>query len=86
MVLHKTKKQKRNPQISQNMKRSLLIKSLMVAMLVAISVALYAPPPPPGHGHPTDQPAPLGSGLAVLATLGLAYGAAKWHSARKKKS
>ena len=56
-------------------------------MLVVASVALYAaPPPPPPPGQSTDQPAPLGSGLAVLATLGLAYGAAKLYRARKKKS
>ena len=27
----------------------------------------------PGHGEPGDQPAPLGSGIAVLAALGGAY-------------
>ena len=58
----------------------------MAAMLVVASLALYAqsPPRPPARGQSTDQPAPLGSGLAVLATLGLAYGAAKWYRACKK--
>ena len=27
----------------------------------------------PGHGQPGDQPAPLGSGIAVLMGLGAAY-------------
>ncbi len=27
----------------------------------------------PGHGEPGDQPAPLGSGIAVLMGLGAAY-------------
>lgn len=27
----------------------------------------------PGHGEPGDQPAPLGSGIAVLMGLGVAY-------------
>ena len=68
------------------MKRATLIKFCMAAMLVVASVVLYAqaPPPPPAPGHDTDQPAPLGSGLAVLATLGMAYGAAKLYRARKK--
>ena len=41
------------------------------------------PPPPPGHGNPNDQPAPLGSGLGILALLGIAYGAKKVYDARK---
>ena len=31
----------------------------------------------PGHGEDTDQPAPLGSGIAVLMGLGAAYMVAK---------
>ena len=27
----------------------------------------------PGHGHDTNQPAPLGTGIALLTTLGAAY-------------
>ena len=27
----------------------------------------------PGHGESTDQPAPLGTGIAVLTALGAAY-------------
>ena len=31
----------------------------------------------PGHGEPGNQPAPLGSGIAVLVGLGAAYAFAK---------
>ena len=31
----------------------------------------------PGHGEPGNQPAPLGSGIAVLLGLGAAYAFAK---------
>ena len=30
-------------------------------------------PAMPGHGHDTNQPAPLGSGIVVLVSLGAAY-------------
>ncbi|MBQ3738870.1 MAG: hypothetical protein II862_07810 [Bacteroidales bacterium] len=33
----------------------------------------------PGHGSQTDEPAPLGSGIAVLMGLGAAYLASKKH-------
>ena len=70
------------------MKRATLIKFCMFALLIVASVEIraIAPPPPPPPGHPADHEAPLGSGLAVLATLGLAYGAAKLYRARRKKS
>lgn len=42
-------------------------------------------PPPPDHGQGGDQqPAPIGSGLLILAGLGAAYGARKVYNARKK--
>ena len=31
----------------------------------------------PGHGHETNQPAPLGSGIVLLAGLGAAYAVSK---------
>jgi len=60
----------------------------MFALLVVAAVVIHAhgPPPPPPPGRTTDQEAPLGSGLAVLATLGMAYGVAKLYRARRKKS
>jgi len=69
------------------MKRATLIKFCMFVLLVVATVEIHAiaPPPPPPPGHPSDHEAPLGSGLAVLATLGMAYGAAKLYRARRKK-
>jgi len=60
----------------------------MFAVLVVAAVVIHAQttPSPPSRGHDTDQPAPLGSGIAVLAALGMAYGAAKLYRARRKKS
>ena len=34
---------------------------------------LYNTPALPGHGQSTNQPAPLGTGIALLTTLGAAY-------------
>ena len=34
---------------------------------------VFSMPGLPGHGEGTDQPAPLGSGIAVLMGLGAAY-------------
>ena len=38
---------------------------------------VFSMPGLPGHGEGTDQPAPLGSGIAVLMGLGAAYMVAK---------
>ncbi len=66
------------------MKRIIFRLSLF-AMLLFSAPYLKAqgvpPPPPPGQNE--DQPAPLGSGLGILAALGLAYGAKKLYDARK---
>ena len=46
------------------------------------------PPPPPGsHGGGGDfEAAPIGSGLLILLSLGLAYGGKKVYNARKRFS
>jgi hypothetical protein len=59
---------------------------LVMFALFSFSVAAQpqpSPPPPPGEDRSGDQPAPLGNGLAILAVLGLAYGAKKLYDARK---
>lgn len=61
----------------------------LVAGISAISMAQpSAPPPPSGHGQNGNQapggPAPIGSGLAILVTMGAAYGAKKVFDARKR--
>lgn len=45
-----------------------------------------SPPGPPGHDEDTDQPAPIGGGIAILLALGAGYGAKKVYDARKKLS
>lgn len=45
------------------------------------------PPPPPGsHGGDQNISAPIGSGLLILLSLGLAYGGKKVYNARKRFS
>lgn len=46
------------------------------------------PPPPPQHGDSDNQPpgggAPIGEGLMILTTLGVAYAARKWLLSHKQ--
>ncbi len=58
---------------------------LLTAFILFLGVYVMAYPLPPGHGHDDDQqPAPIGSGLAILMALGAAYGAKKVYNARRK--
>ena len=59
---------------------------MLLSFVFLMGTAAIAQPPPPGqHGEPGDQqPAPIGSGLVILAALGAAYGARKVYVARKK--
>lgn len=79
----------------------MLKKSILILFLIAfvagteISTA-QAPPPPPGSGHgvstnsaPSNSPgggAPIGSGLAILVSLGLVYGAYKMYRLKQLKA
>jgi hypothetical protein len=61
----------------------------LIAGISAISMAQpSAPPPPSGHGANGNQTpggaAPIGSGLAILISMGAAYGAKKAFNARKR--
>ena len=47
-------------------------------------LALAQPMTPSQHGEDGNQPAPIGSGIAILLTLAGAYGAKKVYDARKK--
>jgi len=64
-------------------KRLVLLGLFFIIAIKAYPQPHTPPPPPPGHGNPNDQPAPLGSGLGILALLGIAYGAKKVYDARK---
>ena len=68
------------------MRRKLLNALLTVLLLFVFGLSAMGQPPPPGqHGGNDDvQPAPIGSGLAILIALGAAYGAKKIYVARKK--
>jgi len=75
----------------KNMKH---IRTLLLLLLLATSSLMQAqgPPDPPGLGHGTggDQPpggnAPVGSGMLILLTLVVGYGAAKTASIYKKRT
>ena len=67
--------------------KSILKKTLLAALpvLFMFSAAIAKPPPPGDHGGDEDvQPAPIGSGLALLLGMGAVYGAKKVYDARKK--
>ncbi len=74
------------------------LKIILTAMLLA-GTAVFSginaqdppPPPPPGGGHgsgsnQTGGSAPLGSGIALLLTLGAGYGAKKMYRMRSEQS
>ncbi len=67
--------------------KSNIFKTLILFAFIflgAQSLSADPLPPPPDHGGSGDQPAPIGSGLLILAGLGAAYGAKKMYDARKK--
>ena len=69
--------------------KSIFKKTVLAALpvLFMISAAIAQPPPPEDHGGDDDiQPAPIGSGLAILLALGAGYGAKKVYDARKRLS
>ncbi len=65
----------------------LAILILFFAPLTQV-MAQGSPPPPPGDVGGGDTPiggnAPIGTGLVILTTLGLAYGGKKVYDARQK--
>jgi len=68
------------------MKAINLIKPLLFSLLVLSAttvLAQAAPPPPPSRGQAGDQEVPVGSGLVVLAALGVAFAAKKTYDFRK---
>ncbi|NTV82901.1 MAG: hypothetical protein HGA23_01195 [Bacteroidales bacterium] len=62
---------------------------VVVPVIMATASAPPPPPPPPGGGGSDPNPigggpAPVGSGLVMLISMGAAYGAKKVFDARKK--
>ncbi len=75
------------------MKKLLASLTMILFLLTAPAVFNGAmaddpPPPPPGHGDTGNVPgggAPVGSGIAVLLSLGAAYGWKKYSSSQEEK-
>ena len=74
------------------MKKSIISLSIIfaLAMTAKQTLAQHGPPQPPGgHGSQQNQSpgggAPIGSGLGILLTLGLAYGGRKTYKVWKEK-
>ena len=75
------------------MKKLLALFALILFLITAPAVFNGAmaddpPPPPPGHGDVGNVPgggAPVGSGIAVLLSLGAAYGWKKYSSSKEEK-
>jgi len=73
--------------------KKILIKLTFIIAFTISSTALLAqgPPPPPGDpnsgGGPVGGNAPIGSGIAILLSLGAAYGGRKvykyWQSQKE---
>ena len=65
----------------------LAILILFFAPLTLVMAQGGPPPPPPGDvdgDTPIGGNAPIGTGLVILSTLGLAYGGKKVYDARQK--
>ena len=62
--------------------------ALLFFVLPLISLGENVPPPPDNHGESGDQErggtAPIGGGIAMLLTMGAAYGGKKYYDYRKK--
>ena len=74
----------------KNISRYLLIPGLVMAL--SLSLTAQGPPPPPenGHGSFGNQPAnggnaPIGSGIAILLSMGAAWGGKKVYQAFKDR-
>lgn len=73
--------------------KKILLKLTFIIALTISSIALLAqgPPPPPGdpglEGPPVGGSAPIGGGIAILLSLGAAYGGRKvykyWQSQKE---
>ncbi len=67
--------------------KSIIKKTILTTIpaLFLFTAAIAQPPPPSDHGGDEDmQPAPIGSGIAILLALGAGYGAKKIYDARKQ--
>ena len=70
--------------------KSFLILAGIVAAMSLSSVSFAQPPAPPaaggngGSSEPIGGSAPIGGGIALLLTMGAAYGAKKVYSIRKE--
>jgi hypothetical protein len=69
---------------------SLLTASILLATAIFSGINAQDPPPPPPPnggqgGNQAGGAAPLGSGIALLLTLGAGYGAKKVYNFRKEK-
>ncbi len=65
----------------------ILIGLLIIVPVIIVSASSPPPPPPPDPGGGTPiggGPAPIGTGLVMLISMGAAYGAKKVYNARKK--
>jgi hypothetical protein len=72
--------------------KKILIQLMIILSLTLAGTALYSqpgpPPPPDEHGLDGDQSAggmaPIGSGVAILLSLGAAYGGRKLYQNWRK--
>ncbi len=62
--------------------------AILILSFAPLSLVMAQPGDPPGGSGSGDQPvggnAPIGGGVLILTTLGLAYGGKKVYDARRK--
>lgn len=76
----------------KEMRKIFIIYSILATLIVCINTDIQAQPQPgengdstPVGGQPLDRSAPVGSGLAILTALGIAYGVKKTLKRNNKK-
>lgn len=75
----KQKKQRTMKNIKNNIGIIVFVLAISVTLLVSPQ-AMTQIPPPPNNGTTSSGGAPIGGGIMTLATIGLAYGYAKFIS------
>jgi hypothetical protein len=86
-IIYQRKNKEKMKNITKHAKITLILTLFMGWGLLAM--AQGPPPPPPGGGHgatgnqPAGGEAPIGGGIAILLTLGAAWGGRKVYQAYK---
>ena len=76
----------RKNRIMKNIRKYIIVISLIIAALFIYSPIYAQPDPPGGHGQSGDAPgggAPIGSGIVLTVLMGIAYAGKKVYNWRE---